>query len=286
MSTLQKPFELAYHGPGNTVSAKCGVEIFPGAAGSKIAIVSELPDNGGCSITNAAEIIASLLCERLALDPTKLTYIEHYPTHADGDPVPTWDLVTFKARRIGKRHASDRMHYELVDADWRPIARADIAELGLGDFRPYAHEIQELEAVFPATGCEGVWRVHVIDKPHTLAGGETVREPVAWFSDHPWMHGTRAHELAERWLKACYIARRDGKPEPVVGFEAQEWARVGFIDQGSEPGEFFPGVAELVSFNDDPTIGNPYRIKILKIDGGRLKPGNEVHVSRIRLSPL
>ena len=85
--------------------SKCDLEIIRGET-TTLVICSELPDNPGTSVTNAAELIATQLChEDPTIDPEGLTWIEHYPERSAGrgeKPLPeSWDRVTF-TRRHGR----------------------------------------------------------------------------------------------------------------------------------------------------------------------------------------
>ena len=67
--------------------SKCGAEAY-----DNVVIVTELSDNPGTSVTNAAEAVASEACRRFGIDPNSLVLIEHYPmTNDDFDE--TFDIV-------------------------------------------------------------------------------------------------------------------------------------------------------------------------------------------------
>lgn len=59
--------------------------------GRRVALVSELPDNPGASVTNAAETIASLVSGRWGFE----VWIEHYPERGVPPLPETFDVVTF-----------------------------------------------------------------------------------------------------------------------------------------------------------------------------------------------
>ncbi|MGB3298592.1 MAG: hypothetical protein WBA76_10015 [Phormidesmis sp.] len=79
-------------------------------------MVSELPDNPGMSVTNAAGALAMQVCQYYEIEPQKLIWIEHYPeepTHEE-----TFDRVTFS-------FDSGR----LADPQWRRIAKEEAHQL-------------------------------------------------------------------------------------------------------------------------------------------------------------
>lgn len=67
-----------YKVKGNSFPAKCRVRI-----NSNTVIATELPDNKGMSITNAAEQVAMQVCHFYEIPMTQLVWIEHYPKTAD-----------------------------------------------------------------------------------------------------------------------------------------------------------------------------------------------------------
>lgn len=81
----------------------------------RVIVVTELDDNPGMSVTNAAEEVAFALERRLSVDVLDGTYtlVEHYPPRA-GHPAD-FDLVTFAGR------GSDGVPYGVT---WRPISPA------------------------------------------------------------------------------------------------------------------------------------------------------------------
>lgn len=104
---------------------KDGIHIKPGTCDREIhgnvVICSELSTNPGPSITNAAEIIAGLVCDRFAIPKAELIWIEHYDPsshkkrHRDNDE---WDLVTFQIE--GR---------EFTAPHWKPITKAQLQEI-------------------------------------------------------------------------------------------------------------------------------------------------------------
>ncbi len=78
----------------------CGLQIFPGADGIPVVILTELPSNDSTSVTNlieslAAEVLEQYLPYRVGQTPP-FHCIEHYPETRDHSE--TFDLVTFELR--------------------------------------------------------------------------------------------------------------------------------------------------------------------------------------------
>ena len=70
-------------------SARCRVRI-----NGNTVIATELPDNPGMSITNAAASVAMQVCQCYEIPLEQLIWIEHYP--AESGHEETFDLVHFK----------------------------------------------------------------------------------------------------------------------------------------------------------------------------------------------
>lgn len=69
-------------------SARCRVRI-----NGNTVIATELPDNPGMSITNAAASVAMQVCQYFEIPIGKLIWIEHYPESIGHEE--TFDLVQF-----------------------------------------------------------------------------------------------------------------------------------------------------------------------------------------------
>ena len=86
--------------------AHCRLRIYDNDAGA-VVILSELADNTGISVTNAAEELATEIARLHRLTPDTTTWIEHYDRnsyrHAD-DMQETFDDITFTWRN-GAAHA-------------------------------------------------------------------------------------------------------------------------------------------------------------------------------------
>lgn len=80
---IQKDFEgLLDYFDRNGKASFCRLELYrgKGACGSPrtVAVVTEVADNPGQSITNAAEEIATLITGQFEILPAELIYFEHY----------------------------------------------------------------------------------------------------------------------------------------------------------------------------------------------------------------
>ena len=90
------PFE----GPGGFPS-KCRIRLYIAdeeGGNAPVVICSELPDNTGTPITNAAEYIAAEVITRRKLP--RPVWIEHYPSESRGGGFETWSLVTFESYEV------------------------------------------------------------------------------------------------------------------------------------------------------------------------------------------
>ena len=100
--------------------ARCRLRLFWRKA-TAVAIVTELPDNPGMSVTNYAENLATEIAQRYGIEPGRLVWIEHYPQRDPAvynDPeldAETYDLATF---------VWDCQSREYSDPDWIRIDRA------------------------------------------------------------------------------------------------------------------------------------------------------------------
>jgi hypothetical protein len=102
----------------------CAIERIALADGRTLIIASEVDENLGTSITNAAELIITQVCQRYHIDPAKLAWIEHYPPSKSHGEKADWDLVTFVFIRHG-----DHWHFE--EPSWRPMRLEDWTRFGL-----------------------------------------------------------------------------------------------------------------------------------------------------------
>lgn len=105
----------------------CRLEIHRLADGRMAAVATELKDNPGTSITNAAEDLASQVCDHLGVKPEQLVWIEHYAYAGAGNAIKerTYDRVTFAPG------APDGPPTRFKDPQWRVMQEQDWLELGL-----------------------------------------------------------------------------------------------------------------------------------------------------------
>ena len=111
---------------------RCRARVYDGPAGP-VLVLSELPDNPGASVTNAAEIVACAAVEQLGLSPARVTVVEHYP-HAAGDwRHDTFDRVTYASMDAAAHYrAGGRGGHtwrQLGAASWVRLTAADVAAL-------------------------------------------------------------------------------------------------------------------------------------------------------------
>jgi hypothetical protein len=124
----------------------CRIEAICLGDGRTAVIATELSDNPGTSITNAAEYVAGEACRHLDIDPRRLVWVEHYPAdpcfvcsgigerrglrcpacHGRGTrrENATYDLVSFA-------HITPGAEIFFHEPNWRPIKDADWRALGL-----------------------------------------------------------------------------------------------------------------------------------------------------------
>lgn len=234
---------LQYHLPfkaENGAASVCGISLVTLKDGRAVATVSELAENKGSSVTNSAEIIAAALCTRHNLPLSHLVIIEHYPEHADGDPVPTWDIVTFKCGRLGA-------NIEIRDADWRPARHDDFVELGIDDPRRWG---------FDATEIDGGLMFEILDGARRYPDGTPML--AAWFCDRAEAHGGHAYARARDRLSMLY---RKGEPQGPP-FKAGDSVCFRLMPQAMTGGKLVVGRGEVEQFNPEPGIRNQWRVTI------------------------
>ena len=152
-TTFVRPFTFAgFHG----AEATCDLELVRLADGRTLCVAYEREDNPGTSVTNAAEHLASAVCDRFGVEPRRLVWVEHYayPSPSSAIPLRTWDLVTWgEIRGTANAGPPDTEGSDLDAAleaagavvvrqpagydgyfrrpAWRPMRPADWRELGL-----------------------------------------------------------------------------------------------------------------------------------------------------------
>lgn len=131
---LRHDYELEFTAE-NGAQSRCRVRIYAPEEDrdAPVAIFSELPDNPGQSVTNAAEVIAGELIERHDLTAgTAPVFIEHYPPESGPVRQPeSYDLVTFAGELRHKRVWSGPARWIplLGEPDWRPLDREQVERL-------------------------------------------------------------------------------------------------------------------------------------------------------------
>ena len=100
--------------------SKCRLRAFEEAGKRTVVITTELPDNPGTSVTNAAALIAEQVYQWLERPERGITLIEHY--EKDGEEAyaeERFALVAFPQREGG--------HF--ADAAWRHIEKSDVEKM-------------------------------------------------------------------------------------------------------------------------------------------------------------
>jgi len=129
--------------------AWCRLELIPLVDGRTAVIVTEVSDNPGTSVTNAAEHLASFVCDRFRIDPDRLVWIEHYGY--GGRRERTYDLVTSSRQPIQKIQWSEavlRYHPSgwqgyFEEPEWRAMTDDDWQALGVTPRQPQRHDVMQ-----------------------------------------------------------------------------------------------------------------------------------------------
>jgi hypothetical protein len=88
---MDEVVDVATHESG--LVTRCRLRLFPGADGAPVVVVTELAENTGFSVTNAAENVWRAIARRL--DTTRFAMVEHYDAESyEGASEETFDLVT------------------------------------------------------------------------------------------------------------------------------------------------------------------------------------------------
>jgi hypothetical protein len=100
-----------------------------GAQDAPVVICSELPNNGGTSITYAAEQLAAEVIRSNRL-PTPLVWIEHWPEESTGGGEETFELVVFSSYKVEERvpYLRERRAW-IGKATWKRLDRATVEVL-------------------------------------------------------------------------------------------------------------------------------------------------------------
>ncbi len=95
-----------------------------------VVVCTELPNNPGMSVTNAAERIAAevIVGHRL---PTPLVWIEHYEEGSRGTPEDraTFDLVLFSGYEVSEALRAGERRKEIGAPTWKALDRATVETL-------------------------------------------------------------------------------------------------------------------------------------------------------------
>lgn len=96
-----------------------------------VVILTELRDNPGTSITNAAEEIAAHVILANALPTNRTLWIEHYESGSRGTPSDraTFDLLTFSNDEPKTELRAGVWRVELGEPSWKALDRATVEAL-------------------------------------------------------------------------------------------------------------------------------------------------------------
>lgn len=119
----------------------CRLELIRLTDSRTVAIATVLPENPGTSVTNVAEHLASAICDKFAIEPGKLVWIEHYACNdsARTKSERTYHLVTFTRRPLEPvkwsatvlRYQPDGWPGCFIEPRWRPMNNVDWQALGM-----------------------------------------------------------------------------------------------------------------------------------------------------------
>jgi hypothetical protein len=111
---------------------RCRIRIFlpEDERDAPVVVCTELPNNPGMSITNAAEQIAAEVIKGHRL-PTPLVWIEHYEDEARGTPEDraTFDLVLFSCYVVSEVLRAGEWREEIGAPTWKALDRASVEAL-------------------------------------------------------------------------------------------------------------------------------------------------------------
>ena len=107
---------------------RCRVRIYPPEEkqDAPVVICSELPNNGGTSITYSAEQLAAEVIRAHEL-PTPLVWVEHWPKEATNGGEETFELVVFSSYKVEERAPYLGETWAWIgDATWKGLDRATV----------------------------------------------------------------------------------------------------------------------------------------------------------------
>ena len=120
---MTRKMTIETHGQG-MLPTTCNVAMVVAPSEQTVIIVTELEDNQGLSITNAAEILFVAITRFFGVRLHNVVWIEHY-THEEEEGIDcTWELVTFKCNIV-------KGILKANDPDWRAMTPDDWQEIGL-----------------------------------------------------------------------------------------------------------------------------------------------------------
>ena len=121
--------QFKYTTPVNNCEAICEIELYTEPNSNKaLVIATEIPDNPGMSITNAAKWLIAQICDRFALDPYQLTYLER---NVD-ETRETFDFTFFS------------VDYSLTQTDEEKLVISNVYWV-----RTSAKEVEDLKRKYP-----------------------------------------------------------------------------------------------------------------------------------------
>jgi hypothetical protein len=110
---------------------KCRVRIYlpEEKQDSPVVICSELPNNGGASVTYAAQqLAAEVICSHEL--PTPLVWIEHWPKKTTRGREETFELVVFSSYEVEERAPYlEETRVRIGTATWKRLDRATVEAL-------------------------------------------------------------------------------------------------------------------------------------------------------------
>lgn len=117
---------------------RCRIRIYQRDGELPVVVCTELDDNTGMSITNAAEMVASQVLDSHRHDfpayhssGKPFVWIEHYQTGSRGtrtDPA-TFDLVEFEHYEVRDELRGRVWHKEIGSPSWKALDRATVERL-------------------------------------------------------------------------------------------------------------------------------------------------------------
>ena len=110
---------------------QCRVRIYLPEDGhdAPVVICSELPNNGGTSITYAAEQLAAEVIRSHRLD-TPIVWVEHWPEESTDGGEETFELVVFSSYKVEERAPTlGETRAWVGEATWKRLDRATVEVL-------------------------------------------------------------------------------------------------------------------------------------------------------------